>query len=165
MLWFQQISAFQLQSMRTNYMPYPCYYKNVVFQWGSEVHPVKSFRRSMNIAIPTTFSQRFDDLCCFDLFTIKLLTCGDRVISVKLGQYHGCWCPSYLRRQDISSHDVDHVDYVGSCLIWGRISTTCVVSMWRNDIKCEYMFIFPLKNLACKGMYSLWLILHGSRWN
>ena len=23
------------------------------------------------------------------------------------GQYHGCWCPGSLRRQDISSHDID----------------------------------------------------------
>ena len=27
-----------------------------------------------------------------------------RVISVKLGQYHGCWC------QDISSHDIDYIE-------------------------------------------------------
>ena len=24
--------------------------------------------------------------------------------------------------------------------------------MWRNDIKCRYMFMFSLKNLACKGL-------------
>ena len=24
--------------------------------------------------------------------------------------------------------------------------------MWRNDTKCKYMFMFPLKNLACKGL-------------
>ena len=40
---------------------------------------------------------------------------------------------------------------VCSCLIWGRISTTWVVSMWRNDTKCKYMFMFPLKNLARKA--------------
>ena len=40
---------------------------------------------------------------------------------------------------------------VCSCLIWGRISTTWVVSMWRNDTKCKYMFTFPLKNLARKA--------------
>ena len=66
--------------------------------------------------------------------------------------YHGCWCPGSWRRQDISSHDIDHVEEVGSCLIWGRISTTCVVSMWRNDTKCEYMFMFPLKNFGRKGL-------------
>ena len=24
--------------------------------------------------------------------------------------------------------------------------------MWRNDIKCKYIFLFPLKNLECKGL-------------
>ena len=27
--------------------------------------------------------------------------------------------------------------------------------MWRNDTKCKYMFMFPLKNLARKGLRSL----------
>ena len=75
-----------------------------------------------------------------------------RVISVWLGQYHGCWCPGSLRRQDISSHDIDYVEYVGPGLTWVSISSTCVISMWNNDIKCKYMFMFPLKNLACKGL-------------
>ena len=26
--------------------------------------------------------------------------------------------------------------------------------MWRNDIKCKYMFMFSLKNLARKGLIS-----------
>ena len=34
------------------------------------------------------------------------------------------------------------------------------MSLWRNDIKCEYMFMFPLKNLACQG-----LILTGTNFN
>ena len=29
---------------------------------------------------------------------------------------------------------------------------TSVTSMWRIDIKCKYRFLFPLKNLACKGL-------------
>ena len=41
---------------------------------------------------------------------LKTLNCGDRVISVWLGQYHGCWCTGSLRRQDISSHDIDYVE-------------------------------------------------------
>ena len=32
--------------------------------------------------------------------------------------------------------------------------STCVKSMWSNDIKCKYMFMFPLKNLACRGLKS-----------
>ena len=29
---------------------------------------------------------------------------------------------------------------VSSCLTWERISTTCALSVWRNDIKYEYIF-------------------------
>ena len=69
----------------------------------------------------------------------------------QLGQYHGCWCPGSLRRQDISSHDIDYVEYVGPCLTWIRISSTWVISMLRNDIKCKYLFMSAL-NLARKGL-------------
>ena len=31
---------------------------------------------------------------------------------------------------------------------------TCVLSMWSNDIKCKYMFMFPLQNLARKELMS-----------
>ena len=31
-------------------------------------------------------------------------------------------------------------------------STTCVISMWRYDTKCKYMFMFSQKNLARKGL-------------
>ena len=75
------------------------------------------------------------------------LTLNVRGLSL-IDQYHGCWCPGSLRRQDISTHDIEYVLYVCSCPTWGRISTTCVMSMWRNDMKCKYMFLFPLKNLA-----------------
>ena len=74
-----------------------------------------------------------------------LLTLNVRVPSY-LGQYHGFWCPGSLRRQDISSHDIDYIEYVGPSLTWGRILSTCVISMWMNDI------MFTLKNLACKGL-------------
>ena len=30
--------------------------------------------------------------------------------------------------------------------------STCVISMWSNDIKYKYMFMFPLKNLVPKGL-------------
>ena len=55
-----------------------------------------------------------------------------------------------LRRQYISSHDIDYIEYVGPSLTWGSVISTCVKSMWRNDIKCKYMFMFPQKNLARK---------------
>ena len=28
------------------------------------------------------------------------------------------------------------------------------MSVWRNDIKCKYMFMFPLKKLACKELIN-----------
>ena len=30
--------------------------------------------------------------------------------SVQHSKYHGCWCPGSLRRQDISTHDIDYVE-------------------------------------------------------
>ena len=65
------------------------------------------------------------------------------------------WLLMALRCQDISSHDIDYIEYVGPYLIWGRILSTCVLSMWNNDIECKYIFMFPLKNLARKGLISI----------
>ena len=39
-----------------------------------------------------------------------------------------------------------------SLLTWGRISTTCVMSLWKNNRNCKYMFLFLLKNLAHKEL-------------
>ena len=39
---------------------------------------------------------------------------------------------------------------VGRRLTW-RLPTTCVMSTWSDDLKCKYMFLFPLKNLAHIG--------------
>ena len=71
--------------------------------------------------------------------------------------------PSYLGltrsiscRQDISSHAIDYIEYVAPSLTWGRILSTCVISMWINDTKCKYMFMFPLKKLARKGLNQNW---------
>ena len=78
-----------------------------------------------------------------------------QVISVKLGQYHGCWCPGSLRRQDSSSNDIDYVEYVGPGLIWGRILSTCVISMWSNGMNCKYLAL-SLQNLALKRVNNLY---------
>ena len=91
--------------------------------------------------------------------------CGDQVISVKLGQYHGCWCSGSLRRQDISSHDTDYIEYLGPYLTWGRILRTCVISMWRNDIECKYMSMFTLKNLARKGLKASMMPAMAASWH
>ena len=58
------------------------------------------------------------------------------------------WCPGSLRRQNISSHDIDYAEYVGPGLTWGRILSTCVISLWSNETKCKYMFMFPLKKIS-----------------
>ena len=55
------------------------------------------------------------------------------ILSVQHSQCHGCWCVDSLHRQDISTHYIGYVEYVGSCLTRERISTTCVMSVWRND--------------------------------
>ena len=49
----------------------------------------------------------------------------------------------------------DYIGYAGPYLTWGRILRTCVISLWRNGIKCRYMFIFPLKNSARKGLIDI----------
>ena len=60
--------------------------------------------KTVGISLANTVSS--DQLSVFP----SPLTCGDRVISVSLGQYYGCWCPGSLRRQGISSHDIDYVE-------------------------------------------------------
>ena len=72
----------------------------------------------------------------------------DQVISVQLGQYHARWCPGSFRRQVISTHNIEHVEWVDPCPKRGRISTACVMLMWKNKIKCKYMFISPLKKIS-----------------
>ena len=50
---------------------------------------------------------------------------------------------------------------IGRSLSYSRRNfTTCVWLMWRNDIKCEYMFMFPLKNLARKGLTHWGRVTH-----
>ena len=57
-----------------------------------------------------------------------------------------------VARESAAMINIDYVEYVGPGHTWGRILCTCVISMWSNDIKCKYMFLFPLKNLARKGL-------------
>ena len=83
------------------------------------------------------------------------LTCGDQIILVQHSEYHCCWWPGSLCHQDISTHDINYEEYVSSCLTWGKTSTTCVMSVWRNDKNCSYIFMFPVKNSACEGLSHL----------
>ena len=50
------------------------------------------------------------------------------------------------------SRDTDYAEYIGPGFTWGRILSTCGISIWSNDIKCKYMFMFPLNNLARKEL-------------
>ena len=63
-------------------------------------------------------------------------------IPCKLGQYHGCWCPGSLCHLVISSHGIDYIWWIGPCLLWGGIVTTCAISISRNDIKGKYILSF-----------------------
>ena len=57
---------------------------------------------------------------------------------------------SWLRRQDISTHDISYVEKVSPCLTREMISTTRVMPVWRNDRNGKYMFMFGLKKIIRK---------------
>ena len=57
------------------------------------------------------------------------LTRGARIIPVQQIQYYGCWCPGFLRRQDISTYGFNYEELLSSSLTWGKVSTTCVTSV------------------------------------
>ena len=80
--------------------------------------------------------------------------CGDRIIPVQHNQYRGCWCPGDAR----STHDIKYVEYGSSCITRGRIPTSCVMSVWRNDISCTHTVMFPMENAAHKG-FNLAVVL------
>ena len=58
----------------------------------------------------------------------------------------------YIARTSVAAHDINYVEYVGPGLTWGRILATCVISMGSSNIKCKYMFMFPLNNSARKEL-------------
>ena len=74
-----------------------------------------------------------------------------------------------LRHQDISSHDIDYMEYVGPFLTWGSVLSTSVKSMWRDDLKYKYMFMFPQKSFTRKGLivtfYHVSQVPPYTRWN
>ena len=59
---------------------------------------------------------------------------------------------SCVARTSASKVDVYYLEEVSPCLPRGRISTTSVMSVWRNDVNCRYMFMFFIKHSACKGL-------------
>ena len=77
---------------------------------------------------------------------------GTKLSSFNSVNIKGCWCPGSFHHQDISTHDTDYIEKISPCFRWERISTTCVMSVWGNEINCKYISMFPLKNLAHKGL-------------
>ena len=51
-----------------------------------------------------------DKLLLWNSTFFQSLTCRDRIIPVLHRQYHDCWYPGSLCRQDISIHDIEHVE-------------------------------------------------------
>ena len=66
--------------------------------------------------------------------------CGDRIIPVQHNQYNECWRPSSWRHQGIGAHDFDYVEPINSCLTRGRVPTTCIISVWGDDVNVRYIF-------------------------
>ena len=79
---------------------------------------------------------------------VETLTMRGPSYSKSTQHYLCCCCPVSLRHQDISTHEFDYVELLRSYISWGRVSTTCVMSLWRNDINCSYNLIFTMKKLA-----------------
>ena len=82
-----------------------------------------------------------------DLFTSlsKLrLICRNRVISVYLVQYHGCWCTGSFNSQYISTHDIDYIKY---CLIL----PTCV-SQYGGITWNVNMCFYSLSQFSIEGL-------------
>ena len=91
-------------------------------------------------------------LQCIFFFFFKIspqpLTCTDQIIPVQPSQYHRCWCPGSFSRSSAAMILTMYNKWVGSCLIWGRISTTCVKSVWKNDMNYRYIFMFLMKKIS-----------------
>ena len=53
----------------------------------------------------------------------------------------------------ITGHGVDYTELTSACLPWGRISTLCAISVFRNDFrKCKHISTFHEINLAFQGL-------------
>ena len=65
------------------------------------VDALVNLRRTKHLANAkiNAVSCRYNAANFLQLYLIEPLTCGDRVHSVQLVQYHGCWCLGSLRRQ------------------------------------------------------------------
>ena len=84
------------------------------------------------------------------------LTWGDQIIPVQHSQYHGCcWCPCPLRRQNISTYDINYVKWERFWLTRRKISTTSVMPGGGIILIVDAIFIFPMNNVSLKGLRSI----------
>ena len=129
-----------------------CYPEKMNPHWKCYMCYISEFRQS---AVLGNFYFNFYFLNSIEsnyLMPFWLLICGDWVTLVWQGQYHGCWCLGSLHSQVVSTHDIDYVEWLATCLPWQKISSTCAITVWGNDRNCKYIFMVLLKNLAHKGL-------------
>ena len=89
--------------------------------------------------------------------------CRQWNITDKLGQYHTCWCPGFFLI--IRSSATIIINCTVSVFQKGRISTTCAISVLRNDRECKYIYIYifffkTIQHVTClKGLQKipLWM--------
>ena len=78
----------------------------------------------------------------------------------KLRQYHAFWCPGSCCYHAINSHHIDFVKWRCPCLIFYQQPVNISVS--RNAIKCKWIYKFPPKISAFKGLRYRGLTCHPS---
>ena len=98
----------------------------------SKENPIVEIGWSYDHLIST---MRFPILVSRHLYTESGPRCWNWNIPGQLGQYHGslylgCLCP---------------------CLPWERISSACIVSVFRNNRKYKLIFVFPHKKSTLQG--------------
>ena len=64
--------------------------------------------------------------------------------------------PAPYGHQLISGNDIYYVGYMSPCHPWGRISITCAIIVWINDVECKYFSICLQNNSTCKGLLTYW---------
>ena len=78
---------------------------------------------------------------------------------------YNAWCPEFLHHQVISIPDIHYSELTDPCLPWGKISTTCAISVLRKWQKIKVYFASLKLNLAWQGLdlhpeIWPWKILH-----
>ena len=72
-----------------------------------------------------------------------------KIWSIRSGTISWLLMPCSLGRKAISSHDTECEIRTG--FPRGSISTSCVMTVWRSNMYCRYVFCFSWKNLVRKA--------------